>query len=298
MKRLLSLLIRQAKTADANVPEISVNGVRFTFDVTTIIRADEIDRAATQKAPTERAPRQTDREYTTYDEFAVIEYEDASGNMTRRRITINQTYEENGLTYLQAHCHERDAIRSFRADRVRNFITADGEVIDGPTFLRDQFGIITSAGQTAADRQAILLRRLKSQLRDPLTILIGLAKSDGHIHVEELDSIQIFAESEIIARNGSKIFEDIPMIGTLDGLCNSIGLMRPRAPTIATAASRLGDMTPETMNRFMKAISKVITADGRIAHEEIDYIEEIRWLCTAETGERMAAISDAMSVAV
>lgn len=293
MKRLLSLLFKTSKQADTP-PTIYVAANPISFSLEDVTAADIAESITENPASNIDRPKHV---VENHDEFVAIEYEDAAGKLTRRRITIHRTTHENGFFFLNAYCHERHAIRTFRADRVQTFITADGEVIPGAKFLQDQMGIDIGRNGMSEDRKAILLRRIKEQLRDPLTILIGLAKCDGHIHVDELDCIQIYAERQILSRNAPTIFDDIPIIATLDGLCHSIGMMRPRTPTIATAISRLDKMDPAQLEIFMSTVQKVIQADGRVAKEEIDFLQEVRWLCTTDVAQRVEAVSEAMELA-
>jgi WYL domain len=58
-----------------------------------------------------------------------IEYADARNNVTTRRITLRELYRsDDGALYLHSFCHERQALRSFRFDRVQSVIDLDGVV--------------------------------------------------------------------------------------------------------------------------------------------------------------------------
>nr|WP_323779580.1 WYL domain-containing protein [Amylibacter sp.] len=59
-----------------------------------------------------------------------MEYEDSGGTLTRREVTFKNFEEENGKLYANAYCHSRKGPRSFRADRIKSFISEDGEVLD------------------------------------------------------------------------------------------------------------------------------------------------------------------------
>src|SRR4051794_15446885 len=48
----------------------------------------------------------------------IIRYIDAKGAPSERRVTCHRFEEAKGLRYLRGFCHERSAVRTFRADRV------------------------------------------------------------------------------------------------------------------------------------------------------------------------------------
>lgn len=70
-------------------------------------------------------------------------YVDASGEASCRRITIRGLFENKGATYLDAYCHEREAARTFRIDRIEEIIDlATGEVDYDCAAWLERFGIV------------------------------------------------------------------------------------------------------------------------------------------------------------
>ena len=59
-----------------------------------------------------------------------IQYEDANGNVTTRPIIFQDSWVENGLDYIGAICLKRQAMRTFRGDRVLSIFSMEtGEVL-------------------------------------------------------------------------------------------------------------------------------------------------------------------------
>ncbi|WP_207479500.1 WYL domain-containing protein [Arenibaculum pallidiluteum] len=146
-----------------------------------------------------------------------IEYRDGAGDETRRRITLRQLYRgAGGLFYLQAMCHERRALRTFRFDRICCVIDMDGVVHDPTKFFADELRFdvrgnapapVPRAKSLAADRATVPKRSLTPSMppvpvepekpgyahrrvaRDGLRVLVALARSDGFLAPEEISVI-------------------------------------------------------------------------------------------------------------
>src|SRR5690349_2752391 len=54
----------------------------------------------------------------------VLEYEDSRGRQTQRLVTCKQYEIRAGKEYLRAYCHHREAVRSFRLDRIVDIFDA------------------------------------------------------------------------------------------------------------------------------------------------------------------------------
>jgi len=64
-----------------------------------------------------------------------IDYADADGQITRRRVKISSISSSRGRTYVNGYCMERKAPRQFRLDRIDCFITEEGECVEPATFI-------------------------------------------------------------------------------------------------------------------------------------------------------------------
>jgi WYL domain/Tellurite resistance protein TerB len=128
-----------------------------------------------------------------------IEYVDSAGVTSQRRVSCRACGTgPNGARYLQAFCHERKAIRSFRLDRIISVIDLDGEIHEPRAFfektLRVQFAA-TDPLQLADARPKRARGRPRSLVRneiagDGVRALIALGHADGHLSEAELDVVR------------------------------------------------------------------------------------------------------------
>lgn len=138
-----------------------------------------------------------------------IDYQDSRGRLSRRRITMRQIFTDGSRTYLQAFCHERQAPRSFRFDRIVEVIDVDGVCHEPRSFFIDELGLAIPEPAAAeapvrpaaripspptdpgpdirfTDRPGMAHRRAA---RDGLRVLVALARSDGLMHEDEIEVI-------------------------------------------------------------------------------------------------------------
>jgi hypothetical protein len=64
-----------------------------------------------------------------------IEYEDADGNFSRRRVTVRAVKAGLSTSYLYGICHEREAFRCFRVDRIKALIDVRTGEVFAPSVL-------------------------------------------------------------------------------------------------------------------------------------------------------------------
>lgn len=129
-----------------------------------------------------------------------IEYVDAEGQPSHRRVTAQAIEARYGRAYLRAFCHERQAARTFRADRIRSLTDLrDGRTYDDPiAYLRQLAGdrVPSTASEAPPDGQD----RAFERCRDGIRILMFLARCDGLVHENELGVVSAYcrhrAESE------------------------------------------------------------------------------------------------------
>lgn len=116
-----------------------------------------------------------------------IEYVDATGACTVRRITALKLRYNAGMPLLLCWCHERGALRSFRLDRVRCCYDTNGEVFETANFLRSAFAIDIN--------RIIEVVEPEDVFGNGLRILAALARVDGHLHPEELERMMQYCVS-------------------------------------------------------------------------------------------------------
>ncbi|WP_320176652.1 hypothetical protein [Roseovarius pacificus] len=221
--------------------------------------------------------------------YCLIDYCDAKGHETRRRITLLKIKNGPNAPILSAICHERKALRHFRFDRIECFIDDDGVVTPADEFARDTLLVdigafnhraiedqpannAKAASSEHKDDPFAVAQSLRNLLRAPLSILVAAAKVDGQFHAEEHDVICCYAEEEAeeLLKNGEV---NNVRIEDLDALNRIIPKMRPRRGSAEEHLTNVLTMSDERFDRFKRALSRVILADGIIHPDEQGHID-------------------------
>lgn len=122
--------------------------------------------------------------YETLSSSLFIEYVDAHGCESRRRITLMAVVTKPDDLLLHCYCHERAAPRCFRASRIREAVDlATGEVVqDTVELIKRLAGILNYPAESSEASTQDALRRC----RHGLVVLTFLARCDGHLHPSEM----------------------------------------------------------------------------------------------------------------
>ena len=253
--------------------------------------AGPIPRA--ERAPKRSAGIAAGAERLDDDLFGVsftIEYADATGNETRRRITIHDIYlSPDGSTYLRCWCHERGAARTFRLDRVRCVIDADGVVHEPLLFFRDELAVQVAApvivDTPVKKREAALQRPKRPETppevlrpgmaqrrvaRDGLRVLAALSRSDGAMHEREIAVILEYI-SGCCGRAGLDIGD-----ADLSALAGYVKRQYPTMEILHQCLARVDAMERPEQVALVDAAAALISADGREDSEEVALLAEIR----------------------
>jgi len=306
MMKLFAFLFRRAPTIESIAPPVFIDGVKLIpSSSTTLERTDLLEQTALALAVTpfasakEESARFVPEVIDLENMFCVIEYIDAKGEKTRRRITMSSLH--NGPTGLIVHaiCHERKAIRHFRVDRIFSVISAEGEVLQTRDFFSDLLGIeIAIAQQTSKDHshagqplKLLTARDLRERLRAPLSILVCAAIADHELHIEEIDRIQIYAESEIFALHKEGRISETPTLEVMDQLCKMISGMRPQRRSMRGYIEKVCEWPEHRVRRLTKALGQVIVADGKIVPEEYAFMDEMNAFAKASREERFGMLA-------
>lgn len=267
-------------TSDA--PAISIKGIGAHDDPVTVEAADspEIATPARDQEPAEIA-----------DYFCAIEYRDAAGAFSRRRVTLRRAYAADAGHYIDAICHERKALRTFRTDRILSVIDQFGEIHDARMFFTETFGLDLSTAtinrehkeaegldpnRIVAQRAAMLRKRLHAEL----TLLVAIARSDSSFHIEELDAIEQFVEDSAARLVEAGNLPDVFGPPEFDCLRPIIKGMRPQRDSLDGCVRALLSSDNASVERFLNAAHAVVQADGIIAEAEIDMLD---WLNDARS---------------
>lgn len=211
--------------------------------------------------------------------FTVIDYCDARGNRTRRRITLRSIEQGSVAPVLRAICHERKALRSFRCDRIEWFLEDDGEAIAPDTFFAEVLAIdLDRIGEPETDESDLEIQfadDLREMIGSPLVVLVAAARADDEFHEAEAFAIRQFAEQSLeqMVKQGRLL--DFPTGRTMDQLDRLIRRMRPTDDDIVTHFTRTCQLPAQSLNRFMRALEEVINADGRIDFAEEDFLDDL-----------------------
>lgn len=203
------------------------------------------------------------------DIFTAIDYRDSEGSFSRRRITMHRLESGPRVAFLQAYCHERQAPRTFRTDRIECFITRDGEVIEPDEYWRrigvDQTGL-------SPPKPEIEPRALLKKFRSAISVLVTLSRADGEMHPGEVRAILSYINDEALEA-GLKC--DSESIAKLENIIRS---MRPTRRTLQKHYLRTRKFYDRRWRRFVRAINEVILADGHIDIGESEMVEQMeRW---------------------
>jgi len=223
----------------------------------------------------------------------MIEYTDAQGRFSRRRITMRHVDDTGGTQFLYAFCHERNAMRSFRLDRISCLISQDGEVEEAaPWFahilsisdsariaLREPFGgrAPQSASEPAIRQPAVSpYTALRREITPALTLLIAAARSDDFLHPREVDRILRYAEDEAVILRDAGRLPGNPEADAYDKLERTIRRLRPTRDDLTGAFETLSALDLPRQRHLAHALAETAAADGHVDETEADLIEEMR----------------------
>lgn len=194
--------------------------------------------------------------------YIALEYTDAQGAETLRRVTLLKIKPGPTAPLLSAVCHERKALRQFRTDRIKCFVDPDGITFTAEELFLDLFDI---------DLARIKPRRAPATvLRAPITVLMAASHCDGHAHSEEIDTILRYAETELF-----KIGES-PTIDDMNKMPGRIRRLRPQRSGVERSLKEIVRYPGERVSRFYRALEETMNADGEVVIDEMAFLEELR----------------------
>ncbi|MEQ8292507.1 MAG: hypothetical protein RIA08_09895 [Roseovarius sp.] len=227
--------------------------------------------------------------------YCIIDYCDADGNKTRRRITLLKMRTGPNAPMLTAICHERRAMRTFRCDRIECFISDVGEIIETDAFFRetmylniaDFYPAGKGPGHEVDPAHAETLRTAKAvrdALRFQLRLLVSAARCDEVLHPAELDVICRYIEDEIEQPYIAERYGRHVTIEVLDQLASIMSRSRPYRESLPTTIDAIARLDDDQLDRLTGALRDVILADGKVVAEETMLISEVRALRSAIDG--------------
>lgn len=184
----------------------------------------------------------------------ILTYQDSKGQVSVRRVTCRKLSHLKDVLYVQAYCHERQKLRTFRIDRITETACGiTGEIfVPGSSFF-ERFSATEDGGAAVSFG---LNPRLATDLRAGLNILAFLAKADGRIVPEERTVMQEFCQSfGVRYSDGDFDFDEV---------CQHAQRLAPDAETFFVALERLtsGDAPLGLRAIVRRFAGDLIEADG------------------------------------
>lgn len=177
-------------------------------------------------------------------------YEDSAGNRSERRVTCRSISGDGRPVYLMGYCHERQAPRSFRIDRIVELIDyRTGEVVEALRHFEEL-------------RMHGLLPMRDRNLADLAVVMVYMAKCDGEFHPLEVDAIEEGLSRYLLRAGGTD--------AELEKVLSHLPALAPDADDVVAAVSRI--LRAETSSSLSRLIldcsSSVMAADGIFHNEE------------------------------
>lgn len=188
----------------------------------------------------------------------MIEYVDGAGKRSRRRITVWHI-EKSGrdqVPALYAKCHERNAMRMFRVDRIAARIDYDGVVHeDVPAFLSDSFGMSLPMARAKENPDGRRWNLIVGAIRTETVLLSAMARCDGHMVASEIETILVYLAKRV-ERSGPMLLDsDISRIDQY------VSRPRPTPRSIAAALAEASQFDPDEIRHLLIAAARVMDAD-------------------------------------
>jgi tellurite resistance protein len=195
--------------------------------------------------------------------FLAIEYVDAKNQESRRRITVLNVQKKGDDYLVNAMCHERGAMRSFRASRIRLcFDPNTGEVFE------DVFGFLERRlllSEPEIDPTAEATRRALQKFAPELSILVYLARCDGDYAPSEREAIMDFLQTAVYPAS-----IDFGMAS------NHILSLEPCSAAVFEALDVIENEPPRRQKLLLDAVRAVVEADGELTPAEFEMLMEMR----------------------
>lgn len=181
-------------------------------------------------------------------------YTNAQGIPSKRRLTLKSIEGYGDAQIIKAYCHERQQLRAFRIDRIRELVSlSTGELLSPALYFEEcrSFGRITTGDKA---------------LFDFLKVLVFLAECDDEFHPLEREAIETALTSYILRFGGS---ED-----TIPKLLQTIENLAPDGADFIASLARLAKH-PEarSVGRLLEnAMAAVVSSDGTVTSDEHEWL--------------------------
>lgn len=195
------------------------------------------------------------------------------GRDSARVVTLQRVDPDpNGLK-LWCWCHASGSIRQFRADRIREvFCVVTGEVFDDAVAYFTTHPMLTDPEDPEAYALAVC--------RPEVNILVAVGAADGHFDPDEQDRVLIH------------VYDRMPDLDLdEDRLRRRIAKLAPDCRAFDTALWRMSRFRHGDPAALLRSIRKLVDADGRLATEELAFVDEISGRLSGLLGKVESPIS-------
>lgn len=229
------------------------------------------------------AGAQEDHDPADGQSFA-IDYVDHAGNASHRRISVWAVQRNlEGVPILIAKCHERQAARAFRVDRITAVTDLDG-VRREPLarFFFETFGFVwpkDAVLQPAEEDEDQRWDRIRTIIRKAgVALLVALARADRDTGAAEVEEIVFFCERACTA-------EELDLTGAeRERLAAYVARLRPTPEAVDGTLDILFESGNEVIAKVLRAGMRVVRADGALREEEAVMLDTF---CYALTGRHV-----------
>jgi hypothetical protein len=190
-------------------------------------------------------------------------YVDSAGTETEREVTIRalKNLPDGKGIGLRCMCHARQAPRLFFLNRVQSFYDVEsGETFDDAASFLKAFG----SGHAESDRPADAVAAAIAVMKADLHVLIFLARCDGW-HDSELSiacNFVLDAPSTAVDINMAELERQVRMLD-------------PDECVFRRALDEFARGPVEARRRLVRAIRRMVNADGVLSAEEGHFLEDI-----------------------
>lgn len=213
----------------------------------------------------------------------MIEYVDCQGQPSARRISVwGIKAGDRGVPVLAAICHERQAARSFRIDRVKTVIDYDGTVYEPPAkFFAEAFGMAMDAASrtqftpAVSDEDINIRGEIRRHVGQQARLLCGLSHSDGCMTPSEISVIVNYLAGRCTSAGMALGRRE------LDWLHDYVKRLLPDGATADLDLDAAFDLQPQEIEELIQACWAIVQADGEIDEAEVQLLNEI---CVEYTG--------------
>lgn len=198
-------------------------------------------------------------------QLLVIDYRDAEGQESRRRISVRRVWDDPdraGETVVEAFCHERQAPRWFRSARIRTVTDpATGQAFtDADWFLKRHLAAVP-ASALRRDHTARAIARCRAEL----ALLACLAGRNGRVAAADREPILV----HVAGRCSDLAYNKPRLLGYL-------GRLHPDADALQRALTWLLVLPEADLQRLLRTAVALLEAEGAADPAEAALLAELQ----------------------